>query len=99
MYEDDLKAMFLNAVNELMIDRKALIEDGRALRMAFTDFGGIDKECEELTSEMDVLSGLVQKLVDENASTTIDQAEYRNRYDAYIVRYENAKKRQDALRE
>ncbi len=99
LYEDDIKLMFLSAVNELMIDRKALIEDGRALRAAFTDFVGIDKECEELNSEIEVLSGLVQKLVEENASTTIDQTEYRNRYDAYIVRYDNAKKRLDALRQ
>lgn len=99
LYEDDIKALFLNAVSELMIDREALIEDGRALRMAFTDFSGIDKEIGEITSEMDVLSGLVQKLVDANATTTLDQTDYRNRYDNYIERYDKAKKRLDALRE
>ena len=99
MYEDDIKALFLNAVSELMIDREALIEDGRALRMAFTDFSGIDEEIGEITSEIDVLSGLVQKLVDANATTTLDQTDYRNRYDNYIERYDKAKKRLDALRE
>ena len=99
LYEDDIKALFLNAVSELMIDREALIEDGRALRMAFTDFSGIDKEIGEITSEMDVLSGLVQKLVDANATTIIDQTDYRSRYDNYIERYDKAKKRLDILRE
>ena len=59
-----------------MIDREALIDDGRVLHTAFTDFNAIDKEVAEITSEIDVLSGLVQKLVDENASTTLDQTEY-----------------------
>ncbi|MFT9056034.1 MAG: recombinase family protein [Ethanoligenens sp.] len=99
LYEDDIKALFLNAVSELMIDREALIEDGRALRMAFTDFSCIDKEIGEITSEMDVLSGLVQKLVDANATTIIDQTDYRSRYDNYIERYDKAKKRLDILRE
>lgn len=31
LYEDDIKAMFLKAVSELMIDREALIDDGRVL--------------------------------------------------------------------
>lgn len=82
-----------------MIDREALIEDGRVLRMAFMDFTAIDKEIAEITSEMDVLSGLVQKLVDENASTTLDQTEYRSRYDGYIDRYDKAQKRLAALQE
>jgi hypothetical protein len=36
--------MFLKAVSELMIDREALIDDGRVLHMAFTDFNAIDKK-------------------------------------------------------
>ena len=99
LYEDDIKAMFLKAVSELMIDREALIDDGRVLHTAFTDFNAIDKEVAEITSEIDVLSGLVQKLVDENASTTLDQTEYRSRYDGYIDRYDKAKKRLAALQE
>ena len=82
-----------------MIDREALIDDGRVLHTAFTDFNAIDKEVAEITSEIDVLSGLVQKLVDENASTTLDQTEYRSRYDGYIDRYDKAKKRLAALQE
>ena len=84
--------MFLKAVSELMIDREALIDDGRVLHTAFTDFNAIDKEVAEITSEIDVLSGL-------NASTTLDQTEYRSRYDGYIDRYDKAKKRLAALQE
>jgi len=99
LYEDDIKALFLNAVSELMINREELIEDGRALRSAFTDFSGIDIEISEITSELDVLSGLVQKLVDANATSTLDQVDYKNRYNIYIDRYDKAKRRLDTLRE
>ena len=99
LYEDDIKTLFLKAVSKLMIDREALIEDGRVLHTAFTDFGVIDKEVAEIISEIEVLSGLVQKLVDVNASTALDQTEYRNRYDSYVDRYDKAKKRLGALRE
>ena len=34
-----------------------------------------------------------------NASTALDQTEYRNRYDGYVDRYDKAKKRLGALRE
>ena len=93
------KTLFLKAVSKLMIDREALIEDGRVLHTAFTDFGVIDKEVAEIISEIEVLSGLVQKLADVNASTALDQTEYRNRYDGYVDRYDKAKKRLGALRE
>ncbi|NLO46524.1 MAG: hypothetical protein GX107_08580 [Clostridiales bacterium] len=83
----------------MMIDREALIKDGRVLHTAFTDFGAIDKEVAEISSEIEVLSALVQKLVDENASTTLDQTEYRNRYDSYVDRYDKAKNRLGVLRE
>ena len=42
-------------------------------------------------------SGLVQKLVDENASTTLDQTEYRNRYDGYADRCDKTKKRSGSV--
>ena len=57
-----------------MIDREALIDDGRVLHTAFTDFNAIDKEVAEITSEIDVLSGLVQQLVDENARRNTEAA-------------------------
>lgn len=49
LYEDDIKAMFLKAVSELMIDREALIDDGRVLHTAFTDLNAIDKEVAGIT--------------------------------------------------
>ena len=57
----------------------------------------IDKECEELLQEMDVVAGLIQKCVNENAAQTIDQDDYINRYNALVERHEKVLSRYDTL--
>ena len=61
------------------------------------DTSAIDAECEELLQEMDVVAGLIQKCINENAVQTIDQDEYINRYNALAERHERAQNRYDAL--
>jgi len=46
---------------------------------------------------MDVVAGLIQKCVNENAVQTIDQDEYINRYNALVERHEKAQSRYDTL--
>ena len=46
---------------------------------------------------MEVVAGLIQKCVNENAMQTIDQDEYINRYNALVERHEKAQSRYDSL--
>lgn len=80
-----------------MADRDRLIEDGRLIRQELLDFTAIDAECEKLTEEMDVVSGLVRKCVDENATQATDQVDYISRYNSLVERYEKLQARYDAL--
>lgn len=80
-----------------MADRDRLIEDGRLIRQELLDFTAIDAECEKLTEEMDVVSGLVRKCVDENAAQATDQVDYISRYNSLVERYEKLQARYDAL--
>lgn len=41
--------------------------------------------------------GLIQRLIEDNASRALDQAEYRKRYDAYTERFKTLQERNDAL--
>ena len=52
---------------------------------------------EKLLQEMDVVAGLIQKCVNENAVQTINQDEYINRYNALVERHEKAQHRYDTL--
>jgi len=97
LYEDDIKELFVVALSKLMVNREALLEDGRLIRHELMDTVAIDTECEELLQEMDVVAGLIQKCVNENAVQAIDQDEYINRYNVLVERHEKAQSRYDSL--
>ena len=46
-----------------------------------------------MENESEVVLGLIQKIISENAQTAMDQEEYNRRYDAYSERFEAARKR------
>ncbi len=97
LYEDDIKELFVVALSKLMVNREALLEDGRLIRRELMDTAAIDTECDELLQDMEVVAGLIQKCVNENAMQTIDQDEYINRYNALVERHEKAQSRYDSL--
>lgn len=57
--------MFLEALSSLMENRDSLIDDCRAVMHVLGDCKAIDREMEEVRSEMEVTTGLIQKLIDE----------------------------------
>ena len=61
-----------------MEDRETVIADCRAVMEALTDCSRIDGEAEEASSEMEVVAGMIQRLVDENATRKLDQEDYRS---------------------
>lgn len=85
------------ALSKLLVDREALLEDGRLIRHELMDTTAIDTECEELLQEMDVVAGLIQKCINENTVKAIDQDEYISRYNSPVERHEKAQSRYDNL--
>lgn len=85
------------ALSKLLVNREALLEDGRLIRHELMDTAAIDNECEELLREMDVVAGLIQKCINENAVKAIDQDEYISRYNSLVERHEKAQNRYDTL--
>lgn len=97
-YETDgIAKLFVVALSKLLVDREALLEDGRLIRHELMDTAAIDTECEELLHEMDVVAGLIQKCINENAVKAIDQDEYISRYNSLVERHEKAQNRYDTL--
>lgn len=45
-----------------------------------------------MENESDVVLGIIQKIISENAQTAMDQEEYNRRDDAYSERFEAARK-------
>lgn len=89
--------MFLEALGILMGNREEIIGEFRAVMEALANCGSIDAEMEAVSNEMKVTAGLIQKLVDENATRKLDQHDYRKKYDGYASRYAVLESRMDSL--
>lgn len=89
--EDEIKEKFIKAYNQAMMNKQQMIEDTNDLISLLTDTTAIDKTIVELTSEIEIISGLVQKMVKENSKTIQDQEEFKKKYDALVKRYDAVK--------
>jgi site-specific DNA recombinase len=66
----------------------------KAMKLSYTltDTSKLDKESAKLKSEIEVVTELLQKCVEENAHSALNQAEYEDRYITLAERYKNIKK-------
>ncbi len=97
LYEEDIQALFIRAFSKLMADRTALIEDCRLLHNYLLNFTEIETKCKDLLDEMEIVSELVKRLINENAATPMNQDEYLERYDGYTNRFNKAKAEYEKL--
>ena len=99
LYEEDLKEYFLIALSRLLADREALLDDGRLIRAELLDCGAIDAEANDILQELEVVSGLIKRCVNENAAQPLDQTAYIDRYNSLVDRYEKLQARYDSLQQ
>lgn len=97
--EATLEQLFMHAFNQLITSKDEIIENCEMIKQVLTDSTALDSEAEELQAEITVVTGLIRKCVDENASSVIDQAEYQRRYEGFVVRYEKAKDKLEKIEE
>ena len=88
--DESIKAMFLKAYNLLMGDRERIIEDCEEMRMLIFDCTELDNKIAALNEEIEVIAGLVDQCVRENASSAQSQEEYADKYNRLVKRYEKA---------
>ena len=90
--EDEVKKMFVRAYNETMKDKTKVIEDTEAVIEMLTNTDEIDRRIASLTSEIEIVSELVKKLIRENSSFAQSQEDYQTKYNELSSRYDEAKK-------
>lgn len=91
LYEDTLKAAFLEAFNSILNNKDEILQGYEAIIKDLTDTSKLDKESVKLKREYEVVAELLRKCVEENAYNALDQAEYQERYTALVERYEGVK--------
>ncbi len=97
LYEQRIKELFLEALGILMENREEVIGDCRAVMDVLADSSAIEADLEAVSREKEVTAGLIQRLVDENATRKLDQHDYRKKYDGYASRYAALESREDSL--
>lgn len=97
--EEEIKAMFIKAYNELISEKKEVIANAEIIRKTLCTTDALLTEKQGLEDEILVLVEMTQNLVAENARVAQDQEEYQKRYDSLVQRYETAKKKYDELTE
>ena len=60
------------------------------MRAALTKGERTEQQIQSITEEIEVIAGLVQSSVNENATNAIPQQEYSQRYNSLVNRYERA---------
>lgn len=95
--EDEIQKAFLAAFNILLESRDEIMEAYEEIITALTDTSALDTELKNLQNESEVLVGLIQKIISENAKTAMDQEEYNRRYDAYSEQFGNARRRMEEI--
>ena len=91
--DSQIQTAFLAAFNQRLDDRAEIFAAYDEVLAALTDTAALDAEAAELQAERVVVIGLIEKAVQENASTALDQGEYQRRYEGLTRRYEAANAR------
>lgn len=95
--EAEIKELFLKAANILCTEKDEIIADFEAIKDTVFATAEMEKEKAGLQEEMNVVAGLIQQCINENARVALDQAEYQERYNALADRFDKVKERLEAV--
>ena len=95
--ESEMKTKFLNVYNRFAVDKAQVIIDTEEVIDLITNTEELDAELALAISEMEIVSGLVQQLVESNASQALNQNDYGTKYNTLANRYQEAKNKYDEI--
>ncbi len=95
--EEDIKKKFVEAYNQLMINKEQVIDDTKDVINLLTDTTEVDAKIVECENELDIVSDLVKKLVRDNSKEQQNQNDYAKKYEELETRYDKARKLHDEL--
>jgi len=91
--EETVKKAFINAFNSIIKNKAQILSSYDDIIAQITDYKKQEKECSEIDEECAVIEVIIEKLVTENACSSIEQQEYNQRYSTYAARYNELQKR------
>ena len=89
--EDLIQQKFVIAYNQVMNGKQRIIEDIKEVIKVLSDTLEQDAKIIDFQNKMEVISGLVEKMIKENTKTAQDQAEFTRKYEEFSDEYESNK--------
>ena len=93
LMEDCIERCFLEAYNQLLVQRFSITSENKAIMSYLLDTASIEREAAALRDEMAVVDELIRQGISQNASMALNQEDYQQQYDSLAKRYEDAAKR------
>ena len=92
-----IERAFVEAYNQLLGDKTHYIQALEAVCAELTDLRNLDADIAASLQEREVVAGLMQRAIEENAHAALDQSDYTQRYNGLRQRYEAEQTRGDDL--
>ncbi|MPN32688.1 hypothetical protein SDC9_180168 [bioreactor metagenome] len=80
MTEDQIRAAFVEEMNRVIANKEQVLADIRTLISTLTDTRKLDEKEASAGKELEAVSALMRKFVDDYARAMIEQAAYDDRY-------------------
>lgn len=95
--EDEIKAMFVVAINKLLKNKAEIISNIQTMQTVILDNTALNKEKETIHAQMIILVELIEKMIEDNARKAQDQALYQEKYNKLVQDYDLAKDKYNEL--
>ena len=97
--DDQVKLLFVRAVNDLIAQREDIIESYSELLATVLSTKNLEKKAAKIEHEMEELVAQNEELIERNAAVALDQETYREQRDAIVAQYEQLSKEQERVRD
>ena len=91
--EETIKELFIKAVNLLFKKKNKIISEHNEIKDVIYNVDELETKKSQLQEELNVVAGLIQQCINENAHIALDQTEYQKRYDRLAHRLEDVQGR------
>jgi predicted nuclease with TOPRIM domain len=95
--EEDIKAIFVKAVNQLVGNKNAIISNIQLIREELCDTANLESEQDRLNQDLIALTDMTENCIAENARVSQNQTEYQKRYNNLVNRYDKTKEQYEAV--
>lgn len=89
--EEQIKKMFLKALNIISNEKQLIIEDTELVKSLLTDTSKEEETILKAEEDMEVVSNLLEKEIEQNSRIALNHSEIQKKHESLVERYNKAK--------